>query len=92
VPGRVAALLDLLVVAGDVSTAIVRKWSSLVVSTTRSDFYIQNSRQNSVVLQFVFQGGKALDDGLALFGLLGVLFSRNSLVHIIDGAGLESVS
>ena len=52
----------------------------------------QNSRQDSVVLQFVFQGGKALDDGLALLGLLGVLFSRNSLVHIVDGAGLESVN
>jgi len=34
VPGRVAALLNLFVVAGDVSTAILRKWSSIMVSTS----------------------------------------------------------
>ena len=40
------------------------------------------------MLQLVFQCGKALDDSLALCGLLSVFFSRHSLVHIIDGAGL----
>ena len=90
-PGRVAALLDLFVVAGNVSTTILRKWSSIGVSTIRrlsSAMFESRSRQSSVVLQLIFQRGKARNDSLALFGLFGILFSTNSLVHIIDGAGL----
>jgi hypothetical protein len=51
----------------------------------------QNSRQRSVVLHLVLQRGKALNDSLALLGLLAILFSRDGLMHIIDGSGLEQI-
>ena len=91
VPGRVATLLDLLVVASNISTAIFgkRSGSSSSVRLVISVVAYRYSRQGSVVLNLVLQRSQALGKSLALSGLLAVGLGRHGLVDIINGTSLR---
>lgn len=90
VPARVTALLELLVIAGNISGSIVRKRSGLerLAESYMLIHHAGYSRHDSVVLNLVLQSSQALDYRLALLGLLSILLSRDSLVDIVNGTSL----